>query len=287
MTTNTRRLSLLLILLLLVAAAPAASHGGHEGFQQTKVVGDQYLTLEIPNVPFPTAMTRHDLNAVVGAYDPTAAENVTAIDLTLTSPANETRNIRLENPTYGIFNKPIIFETQGTWRANATLEPGNTSAEFTFEVYGPSPYVVTSPTADGPDGDIFVIGKPARLQLDATSMATGLPAPEATDATARVERWTDDHKTKLGETIVPLQSGGEGVLVLEHTFDEANMYHVFVASPTLELDYDDRPYIHVYVVTPERARELGIETAEVPAPALGLVLALAATAAVLIRRRNA
>lgn len=280
-------------LAVLAAGLPAAdAHGGHASFAQMKITPDKtrYVTLEIPDAPFPIAGMLHTVNFVLMNASGNRPVTDETVHVVLTSPTNQTQEHTLapEDVMLGAYVARLVFDEQGAWRGNVTVLPANQSVELEFLVYGPSPYVVNSLNAETSVGDTYVTGRLASVPLEVTHVETGAPAPAASDATALVERWTDDHKTLLDAREVPLEDGGPGMLYLNTTFELDGMYHVFVASPTLGLAYEDRPYVHVYAVNETRARELGmdLDDAETPAPGAAWLLGVAGLAAAARRLRG-
>lgn len=276
-----------MIIATLLASGLASGHGGHGGgYQASKLAGKHYVTLEISQDAVLTAKTLQPMTVYVLAGDGSANMSAQAVRVTLTAPDNETtQEYNLSDGFAGSFSTRVLFPQEGTWTANVSILPDNASAEFSFPVYAANPYAYSSPEADARSG-MYVVDQESTIPIEVIYIGSGLPAPEATDATALLERWTDDHKTKLSEREVPLRAEGPGRFVLETTFDEVGMYHVFVASPTLKLEYDDRPYVHITSVTREQAQEFGIEAKrETPvAPLAASLLAVAAVARATRRR---
>lgn len=266
----------LLLGALLVAAAPAQAHAGHGGFNQTKPAGPYYISIEVPDAPFPLAGTPLTLAVSVSNLSDWSPVEVERLDAVLTGPQGQTVEVPAFDDEGAVHSAKVEFPSKGAWTATVTVD-GNVSADFSFEVYGPSPYQVTM--VEDLTSGIYVVGRPLRAEFDVTTVRNSLPGPEVPDATARVEWWNEDHTQKLGEKEVPVQPAGKGRLVLETTLDEVGMYHVVFRAPSLEIDYGDRPYTHLYAVTPERARELGIlEEDQNALPVPGGALAAAATA---------
>lgn len=279
---------LLLAALVAVAALPmAGAHGGgHGGYQASKLAGDHYVTLEMSDTPLLTANSLQSVAIFVLSADGSANTTSEGVHVVFTAPDNGTvENVTLTDGFAGRYTTRTIFSHEGTWTANITVLPDNASAEFAFPVYADNPYVYESPEAEERSG-MYVIGRSVSVPITVTYLESGRPAPEASDATALLERWTEDHQTKLDEREVPLRTDGEGRLILQTTFEETGMYHLYVATPTLGLEYDDRPYIHLYGITPEKAREFGLEEARESPGFSGAAAAVAVFLVVLLTRHR-
>lgn len=280
--------ALLFVLGVALVAPMTAGHGGHAGFSQMKVTPDKshYVSVEIPDAPFPIAETLHTFNVVLTETLTNEFVLNQTIGFAFRGPNAQVVNLTLtpEDAAFAAYTTRVIFPAAGDWTGNVTLSPVNQSVELEFVVYGPSPYVVNSMNAETPTGDVYITGRSVSVPLAVTYVGSGFPGPAVDDAAARLERWTEDHATKLGEREVTLEPGGPGMLYLNTTFSEDGMYHLYVASERLNLSYDDRPYIHVYSVDESRAAEYGITLEEdVPAPSLVAVLAIMIVVAVVSR----
>lgn len=101
--------------------------------------------------------------------------------------------------------------------------------------------------------------------------------------TLRIEQWSADHATLIGNTDVPLMEDGGGIWGAQHTFPRGH-YYVRFASPDGGFNYADTPPFHVNVVAAPPSDEPS-ETPAPPALAVAAALALAALAAGRARRR--
>ncbi len=251
---------LVLALAGLLAPAPALGHGGEShdfGFYEQKLAGRLQVGLRFP-VQLMTANAT--IPVVVEPYDPyePATSGVSGVDVRLVAPDGKVTTVALA-PQFAAFAGNVSFRSPGTWKANATLLPAETSVEWTFPVWAAGPYEATWVNAQL--GDLVVSCERVNMEIEVREWRTLARAQKSPpDATARIERWTDDHKTKLGESIVPLEIAGTGLYRLRQTFAEAGMHHVLFASPGLAIDYDDRPYIHVTSLTPEKAKAYSMPT---------------------------
>ena len=273
------------LLCLWVVAVPAAgAHGGEQEYEQTLQVpgGTAFLSLQGP--PFPMSKSPMTLWLGYTAYD--NGTKATEAKVVFIAPDNSTSE-RPVNRLGEWFSGMAGFPTNGTWRVNVTYLPMNLSVEYVVPVRDPVTWIVSFPE-DAPGAGLAPLNVSTSIGFDVMSWQAGFPAPRVDDATARVERWTDDHGTKLGERIERLD-GRVGRLTWNTTLTEAGMYHVFVASPTLELEYDDLPYTHIYAVSLERYNEfLGIAPSVNEAPALSslaIVAVLGGLAFAYARRR--
>lgn len=287
MPRGARLLSLVLVAVVatLTNAPGAAAHGGHGGFSQGQAVGDNYVGLELPTAPFPLTGTPLNMGVIVSKMSGQVARDVEGIAVNFTGPANQSLAPPARSEVPGYYTVNVTFPSTGAWRSVVTLLPSGLQTKYSFEVYGPSPYVIASAKAETETGDAYLVGTKPDVQLLVTDWRTSMPGPSPSDATARVERWTDDHATKLSEKVAPLVPAGPGRLDLREPFDEPGMYHVFVQSPTLKLAYDDRPYVHVYAVAPDRASEFGLEAPK-ETPSTGVLVALGTLAGVALARRE-
>lgn len=287
-----RAVTVTVLAALLAGAGFAAAHGGEtHGYEQVKLVDGLFLTLRIDE---PLIMAGVPVNVQLDAFRSKTPEDsgVEDMRLTLTGPDSEEVPAEVEKSgTMWIANP--TFATEGTWNANLTVLPSNASVEYTIPVYADNPYVWTSLGAGSATGDVFFVNHTATMQLVVTEWRTGQRAPAPNDATARVEHWSDDHTTKFSEWDEPLEPKGPGLYELSTTLPAKGMYHVTLASPTLELEHDDRPYVHAYAILPEDAETYGLEPpasndpSDVPGFAVGAALAVLGAVALAAARRRA
>jgi hypothetical protein len=275
------RFSTLLVLALVVTvgvAAPAAdAHAGPHGYQATRLVDGLLVTFELDGA---LPMTDTDLRVfvIVESADWGEDAGVESVNVAFHGPNGESFEV---TPEAGNAYKEasVTFQEEGSWRANVTVQPHNASVEYPFRVYPAGPYVWESPNAAS---TFQVVGETSDVQFLITDWRTGERASAPRDATALLEHWSDDHETLYDTFVVDLEAVGPGLLVLRHAFEDAGMYHVLIASETLGLDYEDRPYEHVYVLSEEEAREMGWTPAGgngIPGAGVPVILAALAGAA--------
>lgn len=267
--------------------SPAAlAHGGHGGFAKSATAGDILVTLELSGAPLLVAGSELHLGFSLEVVSGGPASAVEDVRVRFEGPGGRVLSPEAEKETVGYFLVNVTFPERGSWNVTVTLLPRGSEASFDVDVHGASGYVIESENALKGALDVHLVNETLELGLIVTDWKTGFPAPYASDAVARVSRWTNDHATKLDERIVPLEATGNGRFVLREPFRAPGMHHVFVRSATLGLDFDDRPWIDVLAVTEEEAPAYGLRVPrESPlGPLLGLLAALAVAASALPRR---
>lgn len=247
-----------LVVLSLALVEPALAHGGHGGFSKSATAGDTLVTLELSGAPLLVVGSELHLGFSLELASGGPARAVEDVHVRFKGPGGSVLEPPVEKETTGYFLVNATFPERGTWNASVILLPAGSEASFDVDVYGASGYVIESENALNGAPDVHLVNETLDLGLVVTDWRTGFPAPYASDATARVSRWTNDHATKLDERIVPLAAVGNGKLVLREPFRAPGMHHVFVRSATLGLDFEDRPWIDVLAITQEEAPAYGL-----------------------------
>lgn len=282
MPAAARALRVLPLIVLLAFVSPLAS--AHlETFSQAKplLVGPYNALLE----PYPAPAFENSALTIRSLFTRVdTGRYATSLDVTLdfTSPSGATQTKRLEPDGTGYFVALVSIQEAGEHVAKLTIkDAAGTYANATNVTVYPDVGV----RLRAADLDVMdpVVGAPYPLGIQVVDNVTLAPSVVLTDLTVKLEHWTDDHETLLGEVEVPLTDAGEGVWRATHTFPVAGMYHLRFASRSGGFNYDEVPLLHVYASTaaPTTGDPPGPREAPLPGllAALGLAAAALATAA--------
>lgn len=276
------RVVLLAGIVAVLSIAPfAGAHGGsHVSFQQKLVDA----TLVRFGLDAPVVQAETPIPVVIELADSTTGEapRDVAPTVTATGPAGARFEVPVQaGAAPGAFTGNATFPARGVWNVSVAIDGASEPATFTAEVFPRSDWIVESAAAQT---DVYYAGD-VRLPIQIYDLRTrDLATPVPGDAVARVEKWTDDHATKINERTERLTpSGTPGEVVLETTL-ESGMHHIFVGAPSLGFAPGDRPYVHLYVLPADENPDAAKRDTPLPGPA-ALAIALLA-GAVLAARRN-
>lgn len=269
-------------LALLVPLAPFAE--GHvESYAQSRALqaGPYLLFFEPRPVP---PFANHTASMVVQVSDADTGGLLTRVPITLVvaGPGGFTERKPMESDGTGYLVASVTLPLAGNYSARMLVRDESTNETFgadtEFEVFPDLP-VRIRPVDQALD---VITDTRTPIAFEVVDPITLARKDTLTDLTVRVEHWSDDHATFLGEEMTPAVKAGPGLWRIEPIFKEPGMYHLRFASDAGGFTYADVPLLHVYAITPEAAG-----TSERESPSLGVVaIAALALALALARRRR-
>lgn len=238
-------------LALLAALALAPSAAAHiNNFADTKTIDLQsayYVQIDPQPQPLyaneTTTFTVYVTSRGNGTYVTqfseihlTLEDNGTSLDVDLKPTENDT----LEGT--------ITFPHRGNYTTTLKIREGdrhvqNTTWMDVFHDYG---YLVV-PVDDFVDP---IVNETTVFHIQTIDPSTKERKSVATDMRVRVDHWDNAHTRVLRSFNVELAPQPDGTFRFEHVFDQTGQYHMYVASNSAGLDYDDVPMLHVFANEP-------------------------------------
>jgi hypothetical protein len=217
------------------------------------------------------------------ATDARSGRYATQVTMTIdvTDPSGNTRAVQLKPDGTGYLVGYVTLMEAGNHTAAIKLQDAEATHEGVtwIDVYPDLP-VRIRPSNE--NFDAFA-GVRATLAFEVVDARTYAPDTSLQDLRMRIEHWSDDHRTLLGEEELPMQRGSGSVWRTDYTFPAAGMFHMRFASDSGSFTYPDVPLLHVYA-TEAPPQETAKETPGPHALLAPLLVALALVAARSARR---
>lgn len=266
-----------LALITLLLAPGASAHINN--FADTKtidVAGAYYVQIDPQPQPLyanqSTTFTLYLTSRTNGSY----VTQFDSIHLTLEADGT-TLEVPLAPTANDTLEGSITFPHRGNYTTTLSLNDGvrhgqNTTWMDVFHDYG----FLVVPVDDFVDP---IVNETTVFHIQTIDPQTKQRERVATDMRVKVDHWDNAHTRVLRTFNVELTPEPDGTFRFEHLFDQTGQYHMYVASTSAGLDYDDVPMLHVFANEAMPDEDKGVP--------LGPLAALAALATVALLRRRA
>ena len=273
----------LALLAALVLAPSAAAHINN--FADTKTIDLQsayYVQIDPQPQPLYANESTTFTVYVTSRGNGTYVTQFTEIHLTLEDNAT-TLDVDLKPTENDTLEGTITFPHRGNYTTTLKIREGERHVQNTtwMDVYHDYGFIVV-PVDDFVDP---LRNRTTVFHLQTIDPDTRERERVATDMRLKIDHWDDAHTRVLRSYEVTLTPQEDGTFRFEDVFTELGQYHMYVASDSAGLAYDDAPMLHVFVTDPI---DEGGSPIPGPAPALiaALVLILAAIAVSVYTRRR-
>lgn len=276
------RIAAFLVAAVLALLAGATLVGAHvESYAQSKALqAGPYLVFFEPRPAPPFAESPASMVAQISSASTGALEKNANATILVAGPEEFSERKKMENDGTGYLVASMTFPARGNYSVRIFVKDAGTdqthAAESEFEVFPNIPYRVrpVDQTAD------VITGQRVPLAFELDDPITLAPKHLA-DLRIKLEHWSDDHTTFLGEQAEVATNVGNGVWRIEPVFAQSGMYHIRFASTAGGFNYADVPLLHVYATSPQSA---GIDEKDTSAAGAFLIVGLVALVAILRRR---